>query len=97
MNLKKIWSNREQILEGIKNSVFKKEDVEVIAEQRLGICNHCPNLDTVGSKCELPGSQPCCGLCGCKLSYKVRSLSSSCPENKWDAYLTQDEEDNLTL
>ena len=28
MSIKKIWKNRKQILEGIKNSVFKKEHIE---------------------------------------------------------------------
>lgn len=45
-------------------------------------------LDTVGAKCMVPGSQPCCGECGCSLSLKLRSLESSCPypgAPKWDA------------
>jgi len=46
----------------------------------------------------IPGTQPCCSACGCKLSFKIRSLSSKCahPDGpKWKALLSQEEEDNL--
>ena len=96
--LGKIWENRSKIAEGIKNSIFKKEDVEKIAEHRMNICASCPDIDTEGNKCAIPGTQPCCGQCGCKLSLKIRSLSSDCGNEKnplWKAVITQDEEDKL--
>lgn len=90
MSIIKIWKSRNQIVEGIKNNIFKKEDVEVIAQERLNICKNCDYIDLEGSKCFVPGTQPCCGECGCKLSFKIRSLSSSCPltEPKWKAVLS---------
>lgn len=97
-SLLKIWKNRSQILEGIKNNIFKKEDVEIIAAERLSICKTCPLFDLTGDGCEVPGTQPCCnkeGGCGCSLAFKTRSLSSSCPLNRWEALLTEQEEDNL--
>lgn len=98
-NLIQIWKAKGQILEGIKNSVFKKEDVEQIADQRMEICKSCSLFDEVGAGCILPGSHPCCdekkGGCGCSLAFKTRSLSSECPKGRWKAVLTQQEEDLL--
>jgi hypothetical protein len=98
MSIKKIWKNRAQILEGIKNSVFKQEHIELIAAERQSICDKCELIDLKGDKCLVPGTKPCCGECGCSLEFKTRSLSSHCPHPKgprWDAYLTEEEEDSL--
>lgn len=89
------WKNKGQILEGFINSVFKREDIEAVAESRIAICNSCPLLDTTGSKCLVPGTQPCCSGCGCSLHMKTRSLSSSCPENKWLALVDEIEEHQI--
>ena len=94
-NIHRIWKNRKSILEGIKNNIFKKEDVEEIAAERLVKCMECPHLSMTDDKCVVPGTQPCCGLCGCKLAWKLRSLSEYCPdpENKrWDRFVTDEEE-----
>lgn len=93
--IKKIFQNRKQILEGIKNKIFKKEHVEAIAKSRWQICIRCDALDVVGDKCMVTGTQPCCSECGCSLGFKLRSLSSACPLEKWAAMLTEDEEDEL--
>lgn len=98
MNLSKYigaFKNSSKILEGIKNNIFKSEHVEAEAALRMHVCNKCNFLDTSGSKCLVPGTQPCCGSCGCSLSLKTRSLSSECPEGKWPALMTEDEEDLL--
>lgn len=92
MNLfSKIWENKKQIIEGLKNNTFKREDVEAISAHREGICKTCPNYDTVGSDCLIPGTQPCCSNCGCSLKLKTRSLSSKCPLDKWVALLSEEE------
>jgi len=90
-----IWKKRGKILEGIKNSVFTKQHVEEIALKRKAICDSCPNLDTAGDTCFIPGSQPCCSLCGCKLSFKQRALSDRCDEGRWDSILSDQEEEAL--
>lgn len=103
MNLRKnviaIWKAKGQILEGVMNSVFKREDVEEIATKRMKICRNCHLYDTFGDGCVVKGTQPCCnekhGGCGCSLEFKTRSLSSDCPLNKWKAVLTQEEEDKI--
>ncbi len=47
--------------------------------------------------CMVAGTSPCCshikGGCGCSLAFKTRSLSSACPLGKWEAEVTQEEED----
>ena len=100
-NLITIWKNKGQILEGISNSLFKKEHVEEIAQHRMQICKKCALYDVQGKGCMVPGSQPCCderkGGCGCSLNLKTRSLSSACPlaKPKWEAVLSEEEEDEL--
>jgi len=95
-NIIKIWKNKGKIMEGIKNKVFQKDHIEAIAKERMEICNSCPNIDKTGSSCVLPGSQPCCSMCGCTLSLKTRSLSSGCDNNFWTPVLSEEESDALT-
>jgi hypothetical protein len=90
--LKLIWDNRKQIIEGITNSVIRNETVEEIAVLRFTICDDCPSK---GTECAVKGTAPCCNECGCSLGFKTRSLSSSCPLDKWDAIATEEEEDKL--
>ena len=82
-----IYKERNNIIEGLTNKVFKKEHVEEIYNERLETCNVCEFKDNEGSKCAVPGTGPCCEKCGCSLSLKLRSLSSSCPILKWGAVL----------
>jgi hypothetical protein len=81
----------------VTNSIFKKEDVEEIAQQRMQICEKCALYDVQGVGCMVAGTTPCCneklGGCGCSLGFKTRSLSSECPKGHWKAELTQEEED----
>lgn len=96
-NIIRVWKNKGQILEGVTNSIFRKEDVEQIAQQRMQICEKCELLDVQGDGCMVGGTAPCCneklGGCGCSLTFKTRSLSSECPKGYWLAEVTQEEED----
>jgi hypothetical protein len=86
MKLNKIISafgNLDKIAEGVKNKIFKNEDVEEIAKARWLECVHCPHLDEKGDKCAIKATKPCCGKCGCSIGIKIRSLSSGCPVGKW--------------
>jgi hypothetical protein len=101
-NIIRIWKAKGQILEGVANSIFKKEHVEEIATYRALICTGCSLYDSAGVGCMVPGTGPCCNMmqggCGCSLKLKTRSLSSSCPHPdgpKWEAELTQEEEDAI--
>lgn len=90
--LKEIWKNRSKIMEGIKNSIIKDEFVEEVAKLRNEICTVCTSK---GDECAVPGTAPCCNECGCSLAFKTRSLSSDCPLSKWEALITEEEEDQL--
>lgn len=98
-NIIKVWKSKGQIIEGITNSIFKREDVEEIAQQRMSICETCQLFTNNDKGCLVPGTTPCCdetqGGCGCSLSLKTRALSSECPLGKWMAELTEEEEDKL--
>lgn len=87
----KVWKAKGQILEGIKNNIFKNEHVEEIAKERWAICEKCSLVDKEGDKCLVPGTGPCCGSCGCSMGLKLRALGSDCPEGKWDAVLSHEE------
>lgn len=100
MNIKKLlnaFKNLDQIKEGVLNTIFTKKEVEIIADERLKICLKCEHFDNQGSNCLAPGTQPCCSECGCSLAFKTRSLSSSCPKEKWSAWLTEEQEEKLNL
>jgi len=94
-SLKEIWKNRKQIMEGITNSIIRDEFIEKIAEIRMQHCNACVRKDDKGDSCALTGSQPCCQLCGCSLKFKTRSLSSECPDLRWKAVISEEDEDKL--
>ena len=98
-NIIRIWKTKGQILEGVTNSIFKKEDVEEIAAERLSICRRCDLYTQNVAGCMVAGTEPCCdqtkGGCGCSLGFKTRSLSSDCPMGKWKAEMSQQEEDYL--
>lgn len=98
-NIIRIWKSKDQIIEGITNSIFKKEDVEEIAKERMSICRFCDLYTETDMGCMVPGTEPCCnqemGGCGCSLGFKTRSLSSECPMGHWKAEMSQQEEDQL--
>lgn len=94
-SLKEIWKNRKQIVEGITNTVIKNEFVEHVSSLRMEICNECPEKDNIGDQCVMPGTQPCCSLCGCSLSFKTRALSTACPAKKWASIVSEKKEDEL--
>jgi hypothetical protein len=91
----RVWKERNKILEGIKNRVFKKADVEYIAAERMAICDTCPFIDPEGHRCMVPGTGPCCGLCGCSLPLKIRALSATCDADRWGAVLSQEEQEAM--
>tara|TARA_R100000541_G_scaffold13823_2_gene23182 strand:- start:6989 stop:7210 length:222 start_codon:yes stop_codon:yes gene_type:complete len=68
----------EQIVNGYSNLVKSKlgisseKDEEVFIARRE-ICNACPEKTALDR----------CGICGCPLAAKTRSLVSNCPDKKW--------------
>ena len=90
-NVIRIWKERGKIMEGIKNRVFQKKDIEEIASYRMDICNSCELIDKEGKSCALIGTAPCCSTCGCCLALKTRSLSSFCDQGHWFAEVSDKE------
>ena len=85
--------NYKQILQGIYYSVFKSQYVEKIAKERKAICEVCPFIDRKGTECFAPGTQPCCGKCGCSLHFKQHSLASACGDvsnPRWWPVMTEE-------
>jgi hypothetical protein len=95
----RIWKSKGQILEGVTNSIFKREDVEEIAKARMDICFFCDLYTESDEGCMVGGTAPCCnekrGGCGCSLKFKTRSLSSSCPMGHWPEEMSEQEETAL--
>lgn len=85
--IKTVWANKNEILDGVKNTMFKTEEVEQIARRRLIVCNTCEHKSH--DKCAVPGTGPCCDLCGCSLKLKTRSISTDCPDSspRWKAVI----------
>jgi len=84
--------NKKQILAGLKNYVIKTKNIEIIAKYRMSICDECSSKSNDDIACVVPNTAPCCIECGCCLDLKVRSLSSSCPLNKWDEIISIEDE-----
>jgi len=89
------FNNMDKIMEGVKNKIFKRDDVEQIADIRWMQCLNCPSLDEKGDKCAVPTTQPCCADCGCSLGLKLRALSSSCPKGRWTAVVNKEGEKKI--
>tara|TARA_R110000751_G_scaffold233590_2_gene334523 strand:+ start:749 stop:1168 length:420 start_codon:yes stop_codon:yes gene_type:complete len=87
--------NLDKIAEGIKNKIFKNDDVEAVAKLRFMECKICPLMDREGKTCAVPKTAPCCSDCGCSLGLKIRSMSSDCPKGRWDAIMTPEMEDEF--
>lgn len=88
------------IIEGIKNSIFVKDEVEKIAESRFDICRICDknSLNAETDREFNPGPYYSkirpdmhCTVCACNLHAKVRSLHTACPINKWTEVATKEE------
>lgn len=89
MSIIKLWKNRHKIIEGIKYKIFKDKYVESVYQERMNICKTCPNINLSGTKCYVPGTQPCCGVCGCSLELLLRSPSSECEDGRWSAKIDE--------
>lgn len=59
--------------------MFPKPDIEEIAEYREELCKSCPYYDKFGiSENAVIKGEPSCSICGCNISYLVRSMQSRC-------------------
>lgn len=96
----------KHIIEGITNSIFVKEEVEKIADERYEICKVCPkNSKVIKTQRAEPASEALepgpyyseirpdehCSMCACNIHAKVRSLHTHCPIDKWEAVASKEE------
>lgn len=90
----------KHIIEGIKNSLWVKEEVEKIAEERNNICRTCDknSLNAQTERDFNPGPYYSsmrpdvhCTICACNLHAKVRSLHTACPAGLWEEVATKEE------
>lgn len=66
-------SKVSEIVKGWKNYMFPNKDVEELATERMEICITCDKLS----------NRNYCGICGCYMPTKVRSVKSKCGDKKW--------------
>lgn len=91
--------NWAHIYEGWKNHLLPSGDLkEKILEtsiERLAICRKCEWNSKVAGK---HGPERCLD-CGCPLQAKTKCLSCYCelPNAKWDAVLTEEQEEEIML
>jgi len=66
------------VINGWWNYYFKTDKVEKIAKRRMKVCNKCRYKVVKEGKLK-------CGICGCPLEKKVRSMrkSNRCPKGLW--------------
>lgn len=84
------------IYEGWKNhllpSEFMKDTITNVSKERLAVCAACPFHSKFHNSIR-PDDH--CTDCGCSLLPKTKCLSCSCPQNKWIAVLTPEEEQTV--
>lgn len=86
-------SQIQQIVEGWKNVVFKKDDVEAVARLRMEICDACSYSSKNKPKSEKTIRPDIhCTNCGCPLISKTRCMSCECPIGRWGAVKTEEED-----
>lgn len=87
--------NLKQVYEGWKNDLFPAKELKDVIRntqaERLSICRTCPFNSTPNSI--TPFST--CKDCGCPLKKKTACLSCVCPQEKWLAHLTPEEDASL--
>ncbi len=50
--------------------------------RKIAICKSCEFYDVKGDRCFIPGTAPCCAICGCSIELKAHS-DDECPIGKW--------------
>ena len=87
-----------EVYEGWRNNILPpeklKDKIAEVSSKRMSICDGCDN-HSKNHKTLRPDAH--CVSCGCTLSAKTKCLSCSCPINKWEAVLTQDQEEKYKV
>lgn len=85
----------KDILSGWRNDLFPPKELKALIrstqEERLAICTNCPFNSTHGRIT----SYSRCMDCGCPLKKKTACLHCECPQLKWLAVATEEEEKKI--
>ena len=74
-NLSTVSDAIDQIRTGVdgwKNTLVRRGDVELIAAERIAVCDACEHQSGLT-----------CGICGCPLVAKTRAREATCPDGRW--------------
>jgi len=71
----------KNIVDGYTNTIFKKADIEELANTRLQECSNCNELKVVGVFNATVLHY--CNLCKCPITPAVRAKGKQCKLNKW--------------
>ena len=86
----------KQIYEGWKNHInpseYMKEIIQQASDERLEICRACPFNSKNAENYHTIRLDEHCTDCGCPLITKTKCLTCECPQHKWDAVLTEEQE-----
>ena len=89
--------NFKHIYEGYRNLLVPasemKGTIQKVREERLEICNNCPAHSKHHSTPLRFDAH--CTKCGCNLDAKSSCLACSCPDEKWTAVISDEQEENL--
>ena len=86
----------DKIYEGWRNHLFPSEHlkrvINNVARKRRNICNVCEHNSVFHSTFR-PDVH--CTICDCTLIAKTKCLSCECPDNRWKAMVTEEEEEEM--
>lgn len=86
--------NIKHIIQGWSNLAFPKEEAKKflaeLEEYRLGFCRVCP------SGCPDITYTSTCADCGCFLKAKARCTDCGCPQGKWRAIASTEEDEEFS-
>lgn len=86
----------KHIYQGWKNDLFPSEDIkeyiEKLSQERLQICAACPYNTTQGKVVRFLST---CRSCGCILSAKAKCVDEACPQGKWFAVGTEEQDTEI--
>ena len=89
----------KQIYEGWKNhllpSAHLKDTINTVSHERMEICRGCPFNSINAKGYQSLRTDEHCTDCGCTLLPKTKCLSCFCPQHKWEAELTPEEENDI--
>jgi len=93
------WSH---IVEGWRNHLIPpqelREKIKQVSEERMAICRKCEyNSVNAPQHTWLNDLYEHCTNCGCPLIAKTKCLSHGCELKRWDAVITEEEEDSLNI